>query len=256
MKSVGRHTNTHTHTGGCVECVKVAEQLYLHLTFPPFVSVQLSVSSLSVCCVFLASSSPLPLFSLYPFFSQHFFFSTLVSCHCLSTLSHSRHSSPSPSLASFFLPYSYSTLSNSLTRIFLWPLPPSPFSLSYSFFPHHLFLHLSSPFSLLSPSIFFLCDIHNEKSSRRELTHTWPSSVSPAVTDNLSSAERIGHSSLLLFLTFSCTSSIKFLFHLYLCSTFNRDPRSCKETSGKATTTGVKRVQPTDTELNILTYPI
>lgn len=70
---------------------------------PPFVSLQLSVSGLSVCCVYLVLSflysPPIPPFHVFP--ALLFFHS--VSCHCLSALSHSQHSSLSPSLASFFL---------------------------------------------------------------------------------------------------------------------------------------------------------
>lgn len=55
----------------------MADHPYLHLRFPSFVSLQLSVSSLSVCCVFLASPSLLPLFSPQSLLftsSRHFFF--------------------------------------------------------------------------------------------------------------------------------------------------------------------------------------
>ncbi len=72
--------DTHKHMNtcrGCFKCVVVADHFYLHLRFPPFVSLQLSVSSLSICCVFLASSSS-PSFilpqSLLFTSSKHFFF--------------------------------------------------------------------------------------------------------------------------------------------------------------------------------------
>lgn len=112
------HTLTHTHRG-CFECAAVADHLYLHLTFPPFVSLQLSVSGLSACRVFFSLLSFLYSPSIPPFhvFPAPLFFHS-VSCHCLSALSHSQHSSLSPSLASFF------SVSPdwSLSRI---PLPPT-----------------------------------------------------------------------------------------------------------------------------------
>lgn len=72
-------------------------------------------------------------------------------------------------------------VSNRLRRS-RWYFPPAPGL--HSFSPHHPFLSLSL---LLS-----LCHIHNYKSSRRELTHTWPRSVVPAVPDNLSTSLKRG----------------------------------------------------------------
>ena len=156
QKELLTYRNTHTHTErGCFKCVAVVDHLYLHLTFPPFVSLQLSVSGLSVCCVFLASSSPLPLFSLNPLFSRlpstSFFHS--VSCHCLSALSHSQHSSLSPSLASFSLTGAFLVFHSLQLHlpVFSFDLSPSPLFVIFFFFLPIIF---SSTFLPFSPSIF------------------------------------------------------------------------------------------------------
>lgn len=154
--------------------------------------------------------------SFYSPFSSFFsrlpttcFFPHSVSCHCSSAASHSQHSSPSPCLASFFDSGTFLTYI-SLTGIFLWPpsfsLPP-PIIFSVTLLPRSL-------------SFLFLCDIQNPKNSRRD-THTWPSSVSATVTDNLSSAEPTGHS-------FFVPSSLPFPLALrlfmnpFLCSVWPR----------------------------------
>lgn len=86
-----RHSHTHTDTASTSPFLRLS-------LFSCLSAVSLSA------CVFLVSSSLLPLFSFNPFFSHRpstcFFHS--VSCHCLSALSHSQHSSLSPCLASFF----------------------------------------------------------------------------------------------------------------------------------------------------------
>lgn len=153
--SLKRQKQTHTYRG-CFECVVVADHLYLHLRFPPFVSLQLSVSSLSVCFVFFASSSS-PSFilpqSLLFTSSKHFFFPL-----CLLSLSF--YSFPFPA----FLSESFPGLLflSLLTGAFL-VFPPThllvfsfnlypPFSLCHILFSPHIF---SSVF--LSFSHFFLC---------------------------------------------------------------------------------------------------
>lgn len=159
------------------------------------------------------SSFPFPAFLHESSSGPHF--SALHDC----SLSHIPHLPTH--LLTFFLYFTQSGFS-----LFFQPFLCHPCR-HFSFFPSSFPVHL------------FLCDIYNGKHSRRELTHTWPSSVSPAVTDNLSSAERRGHFSPFFFCPFLVV--FQSVFNLFLCSVFNRDTDSCQETSGEATTTSVKR---------------
>lgn len=120
------------------------------------------------------ASCPL-LFLLFPNAGFFFFFS-LLSASCHFPIPNIPHLSSEPGSSLSALPHVSNRLQHSR-----WYFPPA--LASHSFSPHH-------PFRSLSCSPF--CHIHNYKSSRRELTHTWPRSVVPAVSDNLSTSLKCG----------------------------------------------------------------
>lgn len=197
------HKHTFTQQQSCV-CVPVADHHCLH----SFICLALAICQQSLCLLCflsaLLSSSFILSQSLLFTSSQHFklFFHSIL---CLSFCSHSQHSSQSPGLL-FLSLLTLIPLVPTHLLVFsfdLYPTYPHPPSYSF-FFPFLYNIHLS--FSLCLPFYLFLSDIYNEKSSRRELTHTWPSSVTAAVTDNLSSDERIGHFLFSLFFFFTLFS--------------------------------------------------
>lgn len=151
-----------------------------------------------------------------------------------------------PPLSQRWLFFPLGLLSLSPFPAFLtWVLNPAPFSQLFLTFPtafdavagifHRplvcILFPLIIPFSL--SLLLSLCHIHNYKSSRRELTHTWPRSVVPAVPDNLStSLKRGGRDRRLLGLLFLPQLCIHlFFFPHFSISLFALWSR-CKETSG------------------------